>query len=270
MSEEGTAHTNGTLNTLDIFGTIVDICTGVLMLFLFGPLFYALRYDLGSSRHATFSGLVLGIFPAFVHLFKDQSLATITPWLLLGIAFVLGILSRAIFVLHNLIPGNRRLERWMVRLSVGLVGKWHGLAKTWKWPEILDRLFVGNPFGRVGDSSYAIYRARMLDPSSDLNKSKPYWDYEMFLFLRASHFYGLLFTFVTVYFVYGLCALLLMWSHVTLLDLLPWVGIILITVIVILGLLQEVIIHGVAFVTIDDVLYEQFCRSTGISSQNNQ
>lgn len=262
MADEDKANKNGALSTLDIFGTVVDICTGLLMLFLFGPLFYAFKYDLASSSHTTFGALVLGIFPAFVHLFEDLRLSTVTPWLLLGIAFILGIISRGIFILYTVLPTNRWIEKWMVRGSVKLVGKWHGLEDKWNSGVVLSRLFTGNPFGRVGDPSYSKYRASMLDPTSELNKSKPYWDYEMFLFIRASHFYGLLFTFLSVYFLYGLSAVALMWRNISLHDILPWIGVLLIIEIVILGLLQEVIIHGVAFVTIDDLLYEYFVSAS--------
>ena len=87
--------------------------------------------------------------------------------------------------------------------------------------------------------------------------AKLYWDYEMFIFLRCSHFYGMVSTFV--YLVYGSVVYPFTRSRFHVLDFGVWGGILAVTLFILIGLLQEVIIHGVAFVTIDDLLYKSFC-----------
>lgn len=112
-------NTNKSINKVPILGglqfyeAIVDLCTGILMIFLFGPLFYGLEYIItgGSTEE-----ILVMIFQNFLRLFKDLRLDTIAPWLILSVAFILGIISRAIFIGYNLLP-----IKWLEKIIIARI-----------------------------------------------------------------------------------------------------------------------------------------------------
>ena len=57
---------------------LTDICTGFLMILLFGPFFYAIMYIVSGVKSST-GDLLIAIFPNFLTLFKDLHLATMSP-----------------------------------------------------------------------------------------------------------------------------------------------------------------------------------------------
>lgn len=243
---------------------IVDLCTGILMIFLLGPLFYGAKYAFteGSSEE-----LLIMIFPNFWLLFKDLSLATVTPWLILGIAFILGIISRAIFTIYNIFPlkwFERKIIAWM---SFQLVKRWNGLSDNWNLQSIVDELIEKTPFHKVGESEYARFRADLEDPESSAKRFKPLWDHELFLYLRSHHFYGMFLSFLLIYLVYGSVIIALKGLHLPEFGI--WLGMLLLTFIVVVLLFQEVIIHGVAFFEINRVASEQFHSNSGHERKDN-
>ena len=135
---------------------------------------------------------------------------------------------------------------------------------------VKNRIIKGNPFGRVGKEDYARYRAALLEGTGSIGSSARYWDYEGYLFIRSSHFYGLFFTFTSVYCLYGISIVfyaLTFGPSIALDDVMIWLAVFAVFMVVSMGLLQEAIIHGVAFVTVDDLLYNQF---TGHDGENVQ
>lgn len=244
------------LGRVQILELIVDLCTGILMVFLLGPLFYGVgrAFTEGSAE-----GLLIMIFPSFWLLFKDLSLATVTPWLILGIAFILGIISRAIFTAYNIFPIKRLEKKVIAWVSFRLVKRWHGIAANWTLQRIIQELIEKTPFHQVGESEYAKFRANLEDPGSKAKQLKPLWDHELFLYLRSQHFYGMFLSFFLLYMVYGIGITVLKGLHLPEFGI--WLGILFLVFIAVVLLFQEIIIHGVAFSEINDLACERF-RST--------
>ena len=96
---------------------LTDVCSGILMIFLFGPFFYAAHL----GWNASIGQLLFGIFPSFFGLFNDLSLAKIGPYLVLALALLIGFVSRAVLVIHNLLP-MKWLERILARIAYWQVG----------------------------------------------------------------------------------------------------------------------------------------------------
>lgn len=236
---------------------ITDLCTGILMIFLFGPFFYAVKY--GFTQGTYYECLIM-IFPNFLALFKDLSLATVSPWLILGVALILGFVSRAVFIMYNILPFIKTIERLIARIAYWQIRKWHGLPPSWGYEKVVEELINRNPFYRVGETEYAKYRANLEDPRSQINKSKSYWNHEEFLFMRSSHFYGMFLTFSITYLFYGIIVSVLKGLQFP--EFWLWIVIVILFLFLTICLLQEVIIHGVAFIEIDRFLYSQFSRKT--------
>ena len=101
MSKGDPESNRGIISGFELGELVTDMCSGILMIFLFGPFFYALKY---TFMGATYKEFLLSIFPRFFFLFKDLSLATVTPWLILAVALILGVVSRAVFIMYNILP----------------------------------------------------------------------------------------------------------------------------------------------------------------------
>jgi hypothetical protein len=89
-----------------------------------------------------------------------------------------------------------------------------------------------------------------------LSNSKPYWDYEALAFIRSSHLYEIFLTFSLTYLVYGIVVFVRTRS-LNFGDLGLWLALVLLFFAITICFLVEVILHGVAFVTIDDALFKQ-------------
>ena len=252
------------LGRIQILELIVDLCTGILMIFLLGPLFYGAgcAFTEGSTE-----GLLIMIFPNFWLLFRDLSLATVTPWLILGIAFILGIISRAIFTVYNVFPIKWLEKKVIARMSFQLVKRWHGIAANWTHQKIIQELVEKTPFHQVGKSEYAEFRANLEDPGSKMKQLKPLWDHELFLYLRSQHFYGMFLSFFLLYIVYGIGIIVLKGLHLPEFGI--WLGILFLIFIAVVLLFQEIIIHGVAFFEINGLASEQFHSTTEHEKKSN-
>lgn len=235
---------------------ITDLCTGVLMISLFGPLFYAAHYGFSQG---TLRQLLFRIFPDFFLSFNGLSMASIGPWLLGTLALVLGFVSRGVLVIHNLLPLSKKVERCLTKIACWQLKKWHGLAGGWDDVRVVKELISRNPFHEAGDPNYASYRASLEEPKSQLKPSKPYWDYEALVFIRASHIYGIFLTFSFTYLLYGIVVSVVKGLHFP--ESVLWISLVMLSFSVTICLLEEVIIHGVAFIAIDEVLRRR--SSTG-------
>src|SRR5260370_38595626 len=96
------------ITSFQFLEVLTDLCSGLLMIFLFGPIFYSAHYGLqGSSRDLLFK-----IFPDFFRLFTGQSLTNLGPWFVLTTALVLGFVARPVLVIRNLLP-LKWFGRWL-------------------------------------------------------------------------------------------------------------------------------------------------------------
>lgn len=239
--------------TLKLLEAVVDLSTGILMLFLLGPLFYgvSIAFREGSPSEE----LLVMVFPNFWRLFTGLSLATMTPWLIIAVSFVLGIISRAVFTIYNIFP-IKWLERKVIAwASFQLLMRWHGLLGNWTLEKITAELVQKTPFQHVGDRAFTEFRANLEDPEGTIKRLKPLWDHEVFLYFRSQHFYGMFLSFLLVYMIYGIGIIALTGLHFPEFGI--WLGILLLLFILVVLLLQEVIIHGVAFAEINDLAREQ-------------
>lgn len=253
------------LGRLQLLEAIVDLCTGILMISLVGPLFYGVWYAFieGSGE-----GLLTMIFPNFWLLFKDLRLVTVSPWLILGIAFILGIISRAIFTVYNMFPIKWFEKKVIARISLRLVTRWHGLSTNWNLQRIIKEFVNQTPLHKVGTSEFAKFKADLEDPGGSAKRFKPLWDHEFFLYLRSQHFYGMFVSFFLLYLVYGVLIIALKGLHFP--EFAIWLGILFLAFITVVLLFQEVIIHGVAFFEIDQLAYEQFHSNSGHERKGNE
>jgi hypothetical protein len=182
--------------------------------------------------------------------------------MLLGLSVILAFISRGVFILYHMIPLTAMLEGLLARWAWHQLNRWHGLSRL-TLAHVRQRLLLGNPFDRVGTADYASYRAALMDPAGSLGPSAAYWEYEKFLYIRASHFYGLFLTFTSFYGLYGIITFAIgsvVGMSFDIAALLLWFVVLAAALSVAMGLLQEVFIHGVAFVTIDDQLYDAFLK----------
>jgi len=241
------------LGRLQALEAIVDLCTGILMIFLLGPLFYGVTYAYGEGSARE---LLIMVFPNFWLLFRDLSLATVTPWLILGIAFILGIISRAIFTIYNIFPIKYLEKKVIAWTSFQLVKRWHGLSGGWTVQRIVKEFIEKTPFHRVGESDFAQFRAKLDDPTSNIKGLKPLWDHEFFLYFRSQHFYGMFLSFFLIYIIYGIGVTAV--KGLVFPEFGLWLGVLFLLFILVILLFQEVIIHGVAFFQINDLAWEQF------------
>lgn len=235
---------------------LTDICTGFLMILLFGPFFYAIMYTVSGVKSST-GDLLIAIFPNFLTLFKDLHLATMSPWLVLGIAFILAFISRAVANIYSIIPGMKCIESQIFgKISFLAIEKWHDISEEWGYERIVRELINKHPFHKVGEIEYAEFRAYLANPSSEMNKFKSYWDHEEFLFLRYAQFYGTFLSFFCIYLIYGI--IINLWKGLCFPEFLIWMGILIFIFLVVTFLFREVIIHGIAFIQIDNFLYDHF------------
>lgn len=263
MAKDDRSVWNGAVSKGDIAEAIVDLCSGALMLFLFGPFVYALKYFLPGANPPSYQALLVGIFPSFAQIFSGASLSSATPWMLLGLSVILAFISRGVFMLYHTIPLTGWLERLLAWWAWRQISRWHGFSQ-WNLKDVKRRLVDGNPFDKVGTTGYARYRAALLDPLDPLSRSGAYWDYEKFLYIRASHFFGLFLTFASLYCVYGMAVFSLGTLARIPFDgtaLLLWFATLGVALAVAMGLMQEVFIHGIAFIAIDDDLFTLFAQT---------
>lgn len=249
------------LSRLGLFELVADISSGLLMMFLFGPLLFAL----GSILHVSSLNAqdLYTPFPRFASFIITGSETKISPWLVFAFALVLGYLSRAICVMYSVFT-PRGFQKIIARVSYWQIRKWHGLPAEWTYERTITEFISQNPFHRVGESTYAEYRAALDDRKNEMNNFKSYWDYEAFLFSRAHHFYGLFLSFSVLYLLYGVFVIALQWHRGIPLgytDIVFWIVLVLLSFTVTVCLLEEVIIHGVAFRELDESLLGRFRRN---------
>lgn len=259
---------DGVLKRFEAGEYVVDLLSGILLLALFGPFLYALSFLFTGSDPWRFGDPVVGIFPGALTWVARQRLDTFTPWLLLGIAAVIGTVSRSVLILYNLMFWARWMEKIISVLSLCQIRCWHQLSPEWNDRKVIAaRLINRSPFHLLGGKDYAAYRAWLLS-TGERGCEKQYWYYEMPLYLRASHFYALFYTFFWCYLIYGGLTYLYIhhwarscfyWNCFG-----SWLLILAVIFVLLIGLFEEVILHGSAFVAIDDALSEDFRTSGAI------
>lgn len=134
--------------------------------------------------------------------------------------------------------------------------EWHKLSGDWDLKRIIEELIKKTPFHEVGKREYAEFRVNLEDPESRIKHIKPYWEYEEFLYLRSQHFYGLFLSFFLIYLAYGI--FISIFKGLNFPEFGIWLGILLLVFVITILFFQEVIIHGVAFIEVNRLAYEQF------------
>ena len=266
MPEENSHRNDGLLKRFEVGEYIVDLLSGLLLLILFGPLLSAVKYVFAKSCPCDSGDPVLAVFPEALQWIADKPLSSFTPWLVLGIAAVLGTVSRSVLILYNLFPPARLLEKLICFIARWQVGLWHQLAPGWERKDIASRLINQSPFHRIGGKAYASDRAELLNTSGERRYQNQYWYYEMPLYLRSAHFYSLFYTFFWTYLIGGGIGYgyIYFWKACPFspLGFRTWLLILFLTLLLVIGLFEEVIIHGAAFVAIDDVLRDKDLSET--------
>jgi hypothetical protein len=247
---------------------IVDLFAGILLLVLFGPFIYALKYAFTGFAGVADRNPAISIFPEFLKWIGSQPLGTLSPWLLLGLAMVLGTASRGFLILYNFLGPARSLEKLIAQSAATQLQKWHKLALTKdELSRTLTLLIDENPFRRVGSEDYAAFRAALSDRQRT-DAERDYWYYELGLYLRSAHYFGLAYTFFWLYLIYGFYYFGWFYCHAHHLSWhqpIPWLTLLFIALLVLVGIFEEVIIHGVAFTTIDNKLYREWLRESPLS-----
>lgn len=245
---------------------VVDTGIGTLIIFLFGPYLYVASRI---ARQGLDGELLISIFPDFWSLFKTIGLGTGLMGIFL--AFVVGICSRGIIVAYNFVPGIKLMEKGVIKAALHQVKKWHGLPGRYSDDFIMKHLVKKTPFHKVGKKKYAKFRSELINPKSSLNKFKSYWDHEEFLYLRSSHLYRIFMTFFISYSIYGVLLIILNSAFkcglLSAQSILIWILALGLTIILIISLFEEVIIHGVAFISIENILYEKFGEASEKNSE---
>ena len=267
MPEDKPSSNSGTLKQFEAGEYVVDLLSGVLMLGLCGPFLSVMSYALPHSDPWRYGDPVIGIFPITMAWAAAQRLNSFTPWFLLGLAAVIGTVSRSVLIVYNLFPPARWLEKRIGNISLGQIRKWHRLSPEWDDPGVIvARLIHETPFHRIGNRDYAVYRAELLNPVEHACQ-KQYWYYELPLYLRASHFYALFYTFFWSYLLYGTFAYSYIYFRLRAPfyppGFLSWLGILTLSFVLLIGLFEEVILHGAAFATIDAALYKEINKRDG-------
>jgi hypothetical protein len=262
--------TSSILERFEFGEWVVDLLSGVLLLVLFGPFVYALKYAFTGFAGTVDLNPTISIFPEFLKWIGNQPLGTLSPWLFLGLAMVLGTASRGFLILYNFLGPARRLEKLIARQAEKQLREWHklGLASDGV-SRTVTLLIDENPFRRIGSEDYAAFRAFLSDRKRP-DAERDYWYYELGLYLRSAHYFSLVYTFFWLYLIYGAYYFGWFYCHTHHLGWhqpIPWVALLFIVLVVLVGIFEEVIIHGVAFTTIDNKLYREWHQKQSSSPE---
>ncbi|UCF12690.1 MAG: hypothetical protein JSW06_00120 [Thermoplasmatales archaeon] len=243
---------------------IVDLGIGIFVIFLFSPFVYALF--LFMTGNPSDSNFFIMIFPETWKLFSNIGIGA--GLLGLFFAYVLGIASRSVLFLTmsflRAIKSGWIEEKIFLGFIYRILECQYGKNKLeFNKEDIKDNLIDKGLFCQVGDSAYSCFRSELARSGSYLNKHKSYWDHEAFMCFLFERLYSLFLTFLFFYFVYGLILIiyLLVNSKALIPGLVGGVLIWIISFIIVVSLYKEMVFHGMAFVTINDILFKLFINN---------
>lgn len=240
---------------------VVDLGVGIFVIFLFSPFVYALF--LFMTGNLSDSNYFIMIFPETWKLFSDIGIGA--GLLGLFFAYVLGIASRSVLFLTMSFLRSIKSGWIEKKIFLGFV-YWILICQygedelKFSKQKIKENFIDKGLFCQVGDPAYSCFRSELAKSGSYLNKHKSYWDHEAFMCFLFERLYSLFLTFLIFYSIYGL--ILITYLHINSKALIPGLGggflIWILSFIIVVSLYKEMIFHGMAFVTINDVLFKLF------------
>jgi hypothetical protein len=237
---------------------VADTSVGVLVIFLFAPIVYGAVNLTDSEWNADLDNVLVSVFPDSLSFVKNiGGLGGVV--LFLG-ALVLGMLSRNLFWLIMSLsrwPRLRPIHFFFARIARWTLEAQYGYCVPLEF--LRENFIEKSPFWRVGNTSYAQFRAELMKPDTTIPTE--YWKHEEFIFFLHDRAYSIFLTALIGYVLYGVAvaAYLRPW------DFDPAMAYFIIVLsfggLITFALYRGLLWHGSAFVQIDEVLYRGFLPS---------
>lgn len=185
------------------------------------------------------------------------------------VAFIIGIASREPLWLIWSFFRKSGIEKCVAYLAYRTL-EWEVGRCFYKFEKVEKYLIDKNPFWRVGQRKYADFRANLVCKEGELQKFRGHWIHEEFMWLQFRRLYSFGLTFLFTYFVYSLFVVYnLLGPGESLISLSvlgnayvrAWIAILLISLFITFGFYREYVFHGIAFVTVNELLFEKFRKS---------